>query len=116
MINLNAKNIKEDGYSFVYNQCLKVGTHIFSLGSVYENFVIYEQVVTDKVKIDEGGYPCIILEDVNEKILPTITRIETLACSLHTHCSNDYLTREEAEQARLKKLKEVYGSASKETK
>lgn len=111
MINLNVKSIKEDGYSFVYNQCLKVGTHIFSLGSIAEDFEIYEQVVTDEVGIDECGYPCIVLEDVNGKIFPVLVRIEVLVCSLHTHCSNDYLTKEEAEEARMKKLKEVYESA-----
>ena len=42
-INKNAKTIKEEGYSYVLNQCLKVGTHIFSIGTAAENYRVYEE-------------------------------------------------------------------------
>lgn len=48
---------------------------------------------------------------MDDELLPTFTRIETLVCSLHTHCNNDFLTREEAEQARINKLKEIAETA-----
>lgn len=41
-INKEAKSIREDGYSFVMNQCLKVGAHVFSLGTLAENYKIFE--------------------------------------------------------------------------
>lgn len=104
-INKNAKSIKEEGYSFVINQCLQVGTHIFSLGTVAENYKIFEQVITDEMEIDDFGYPCIVLEDVNTG-LKIWERIELLACSLHTHNNNDFLTREEAEKERQLRFNE----------
>lgn len=98
-INKDAKSIKEEGYSFVMNQCLKVGTHVFSLGTLAENYKIREQIITDEMKVDEYGYPCIVLQDVNSN-LKFLDRIELLACSLHTHSNNDFLSREEAEKER----------------
>lgn len=112
-INKNAKSIREEGYSFVMNQCLKVGTHIFSLGTVAENYKIFEQIVTNEMKIDWCGYPCIVLEDVDTG-LRILSRIELLACSLHTHNNNEFLTREEAERERVLRFKEM--KEMKETK
>ena len=66
-INKNAKSIREEGYSFVLNQCLKVGTHIFSLGTHAENFKIFEQVITDEMKVDDCGYLCVVLCKDGEK-------------------------------------------------
>lgn len=105
-INKDAKSIKEDGYSFVMNQCLKVGTHVFSLGTLAENYKIYEQVITDEMKVDEYGYPCIVLQDVNSN-MKMLERIELLACSLHTHNNNDFLSREEAEKERQLRFNEL---------
>lgn len=98
-INKDAKSIKEDGYSFVMNQCIKVGTHIFSLGSLAENYAISEYVITNEMVIDTYGYPCIILVNV-ETNSKKRERLELLSCSLHTHENNDFLTREEAENER----------------
>ena len=103
-INKNAKTILEPDYSYVFNQCLKVGTHIFSLSSYAENYKIYECVITDKMKVDEYGYLSVVLQGVNHPNLKILERIELLACSIHTH-TNDFLTREEAEMARIKKLR-----------
>lgn len=105
-INKDAKSIKEDGYSFVMNQCLKVGTHVFSLGTLAENYKICEQIITDEMKVDEYGYPCIVLQDVNSN-LKFLERIELLACSLHTHNNNDFLSREEAEKERQLRFNEL---------
>ena len=104
-IDKNAKSIKEEGYSFVMNQCLKVGTHIFSLGTLAENYKIFEQVITDEMKVDDYGYLCVVLKDVNTG-LRILERIELLACSLHTHNNNDFLSREEAENERQLRFKE----------
>ena len=104
-IDKNAKSIKEEGYSFVINQCLKVGTHIFSLGTLAENYKIFEQVITDEMKVDDSGYLCVVLKDVNTG-LRILERIELLACSLHTHNNNDFLSREEAENERQLRFKE----------
>ena len=105
-INKDAKSIREDGYSFVMNQCLKVGTHVFSLGTLAENYKIYEQVITDEMKVDEYGYLCIVLQDVNSN-MKMLERIELLACSLHTHNNNDFLSREEAEKERQLRFNEL---------
>lgn len=105
-INKDAKSIKEDGYSFVMNQCLKVGTHVFSLGTLAENYKIREQIITDEMKVDEYGYLCIVLQDVNSN-MKMLERIELLACSLHTHNNNDFLTREEAEKERQLRFNEL---------
>lgn len=105
VINKDAKSIKEDGYSFVLNQCMKVGTHIFSLGTVAENYKIREEVITDEMKIDWAGYPCIVLQDVKSG-MKTLERVELLACSLHTHNNNNFLSREEAELERQLRFKE----------
>ena len=105
-INKNAKSIREEGYSFVLNQCLKVGTHIFSLGTHAENFKIFEQVITDEMKVDDCGYLCVVLKDVNSG-LRILSRIELLACSLHTHNNNEFLTREEAENERQLRFQEM---------
>lgn len=105
-INENAKSIREEGYSFVINQCVKVGTHVFSLGTLAENYAIQEYVITDELEIDEYGYPCVIMKDVNTG-LRLLDRIELLACSLHTHNNNDFLTREEAEKERQLRFKEL---------
>ena len=88
------------------NQCLKVGTHIFSLGTHAENFEIFEQVITDEMKVDDYGYLCVILKDVNTG-LRILERIELLACSLHTHNNNEFLTREEAENERQLRFQEM---------
>ena len=104
-INKDAKSIKEEGYSFVLNQCVKVGTHVFSLGTYAENYKIFEQVITDEMKVDEYGYPCIVLQDVNTNI-KKLERIELLTCSLHTHNNNDFLSMSEAEKERQLRFKE----------
>jgi hypothetical protein len=104
-INKDAKSIKEDGYSFVINQCVKVGTHVFSLGTHAENYKIFEQVITDEMKVDEYGYPCIVLQDVTTN-MKKLERIELLACSLHTHNNNDFLSMAEAERERQLRFKE----------
>lgn len=59
--NKSAKSIREEGYSFVTNQCLKIGTHIFSLGTLAENYKIYESIITDEIRADEHGYLCVVL-------------------------------------------------------
>lgn len=105
-LNQEAKSIREDGYSFVMNQCLKVGTHIFSLGTFAENYKIHENVITDEMQVDEFGYLCVVMKDVNTG-LRILERIELLACSLHTHNNNDFLTREEAEKERQLRFKEL---------
>lgn len=105
-INKNAKSIREEGYSFVLNQCLKVGTHIFSLGTIAESYKIFEQVITDEMKVDDCGYLCVVLKDVNTG-LRILERIELLACSLHTHNNNEFLTREEAENERQLRFQEM---------
>ena len=101
--NKSAKSIREEGYSFVTNQCLKIGTHIFSLGTLAEKYKIYENIITDEMKVDEYGYLCVVLQDVNTNIR-SLERIEILVCSLHTR-TNDFLTREEAEKERQLRLK-----------
>lgn len=105
-IDKDAKSIREEGYSFVMNQHIKVGTHIFSLGTLSENYKIFEQIITDEIELDSYGYPCIVLQDVNSNI-KMLERIELLACSLHTHNNNDFLTREEAEKERQLRFKEL---------
>ena len=105
-INKNAKSIREEGYSFVSNQCLRVGTHIFSLGTIAENYKIFEQVITDEMEVNDWGYLCVVLKDVNTG-LKTLARIELLVCSLHTHNNNDFLTREEAENERQLRFQEM---------
>ena len=103
--NKSAKSIREEGYSFVTNQGLKIGTHIFSLGTLAEKYKIYENIITDEMKVDEHGYLCVVLQDVDINIR-SLERIELLVCSLHTH-SNDFLSREEAEEERQLRLKEL---------
>lgn len=105
-LNKEAKSIREEGYSFVINQCLKVGTHIFSLGTRGENYKIFENVITNEMKVDDYGYLCVVMKDVNSG-LRIVERIELLACSLHTHNNNDFLTREEAEYERQLRFKEL---------
>ena len=101
-INKNAKTIKEEGYSYVLNQCLKVGTHIYSIGTAAENYRIHEDIITDEFGVDSFGYITVILQgvDVNIRIEE---RIELLVCSLHEHNVN-FLTREEAEEKRREML------------
>lgn len=101
-INKNAKTIKEEGYSYVLNQCLKVGTHIFSIGTAAENYMVHEDIITDEFGVDSFGYITVILQgvDVNIRIEE---RIELLVCSLHEHNVN-FLTREEAEEKRREML------------
>ena len=84
----------------------QVGTHIFSLGTYEEKFEIFEQVITSEMKVDDCGYLCVVLKDVNTG-LRILERIELLACSLHTHNNNDFLTREEAENERKLRLQEI---------
>ena len=103
--NKDAKSIHEIGYSVVLNQALKVGTHIFSLGTAHEQYKVYESVITDELCVDDYGYLCVILQNIDIKI-KIRERIELLACSIHAHDMNDFLTREEAEAARIKRLKE----------
>ena len=105
-INKDAKSIREEGYSFVLNQCVKVGTHIFSLGTYAENFKVFEYVITDEMKVDDFGYLCVVVKDVNTG-LRLLQRIELLACSLHTHNNNEFLTREEAENERQLRFQEM---------
>lgn len=105
-IDKSTKSIREEGYSFVINQCLKTGTHIFSLGTLAENYKIHENIITDKMKVDEHGYLCVVLQDVDTNIR-LLERIELLVCSLHTHNNNDFLSREEAEKERQLRLKEL---------
>ena len=99
----NTNSIGEDGYSYVKNQYLKIGTHIFSLGTLAENYKIFENIITDEMKVDEHGYLCVVLQDVDINIR-SLERIELLVCSLHTR-TNDFLTREEAEKERQLRLK-----------
>lgn len=105
-VNKDAKSIHEPGYSVVLNQCLTVGRHIFSLGTYAENYMVHEAIVTDEMTVDDYGYLCVILQgvDVNVRIQE---RIELLACSLHVHDCNDFLTREEAEAARAARFAEL---------
>lgn len=105
-INKNAKSIREEGYSFVSNQCLRVGTHIFALGTLAENYKVFEYVITDEMEVDDWGYLCVVLEDVNTG-LSLLERVELLACSLHTHNNNEFLTREEAEKERQLRFQEM---------
>lgn len=104
-INKDAKSIRDPQYSVVLNQCLTVGRHIFSLGTRAENYCVHENIVTDEMKVDEYGYLCVVLEGVDVKV-KILERIELLACSLHMHDCNDFLTREEAEAARAKRFAE----------
>ncbi len=103
--NKNAKSIHEVGYSVVMNQALKVGTHIFSLGTAHEQYVVHESIITNELCVDDSGYLCVILQGVDIQIKRQ-ERIELLACSIHSHDINDFLTREEAEAARIKRIKE----------
>ena len=106
--NKNAKSIHEVGYSVVLNQVLKVGTHIFSLGTAHEQYMVHESVITDELCVDDYGYLCVILQGIDVPIRIR-ERIELLACSIHSHDINDFLTREEAEAARIRRLKERSG-------
>ncbi len=106
--NKDAKSIHEVGYSVVLNQALKVGTHIFSLGTAHEQYIVHESVITDELCVDDSGYLCVILQGVDVPIRMQ-ERIELLACSIHAHDMNDFLTREEAEAARIKRFKERSG-------
>jgi|GEM_PF-4089753 len=96
----------KEGYLFIHSQFLKLGTRIFSLGTEYENYKVYETEVTDKFQVDDFGYLCVLLKgiDVNVNIW---ARIELLVCSIHTR-SNDFLIKEEAKQEREKRLNKLY--------
>ena len=109
--NKNAKSIHEVGYSVVLNQALKVGTHIFSLGTAHERYIVHESVITDELCVDDSGYLCVILQGIDVPIRLQ-ERIEPLACSIHSHDMNDFLTREEAEAARIRRFKEVENDRS----
>ena len=104
-VNKNAKTIKEEGYSYVLNLCLKVGTHIFSIGTATENYMVYEDIITDEFGVDSSGYITVVLQGVDTNIR-IVERIELLVCSLHEHKAN-FLTREEAEEKR-KEMLEYY--------
>ncbi len=106
--NENAKSIHETGYSVVLNQALKVGTHIFSLGTAHEQYMVHESIITDELCVDDSGYLCVILQGVDIPVRIQ-ERIELLACSIHSHDMTDFLTRKEAEAARIKQLKEKSG-------
>ncbi len=106
--NKDAKSIHEIGYSVVLNQALKVGTHIFSLGTAYEQYNVYESVITDELCVDDSGYLCVVLQGIDIPIRMQ-ERIELLACSIHSHDMNDFLSREEAEAARIRRFKEKSG-------
>ncbi len=96
-------SIQGDDYSIINHQCLTVGTHIFSLGTKAEDFAVHERIVTDELKVDWAGYPCVVLKAADSN-LKFLERIESLSCSLHRHDSNDFLSREEAENIRKIRL------------
>lgn len=106
--NENAKSIHEPGYSVVLNQALKVGTHIFSLGTAHEQYIVHESVITNELCVDDSGYLCVILQGIDIPVRIQ-ERVELLACSIHSHDMTDFLTREEAETARIRRFNKKSG-------
>lgn len=86
-------------------QICRVGTHLFMLGSYAENFEVGEHIVTDEVLVDDLGFICMVLDNVNSSIRIQ-ERVELLVEAYYTR-KRVFINREEAEAERKRRLSQL---------